>query len=131
MQGATDNAAANEAVTAVKNALSSVRAAAKKNSESVVALQKQMTTTLVMRERNEVRPTHILVRGAYDQPGEQVFRGTPAFLPELGKSAATPTRMDLAQWLTDGKNPLTARVAVNRFWQQLFGVGLVKTDLPP
>ena len=128
LQGTADNAAANEAVTAVKNALSSVRAAAKKNSESVVALQKQMTTTLVMRERNEVRPTHILVRGAYDQPGEQVFRGTPAFLPELGMSAETPTRMDLAQWLTDGKNPLTARVAVNRFWQQLFGVGLVKTS---
>lgn len=123
-----DNAAANKAVTAVKDALAAVQSAAKKNREQIAALQKQMTTTLVMRERSEVRPTHILVRGAYDQPGEQVYRGTPAFLPELGKSEGTPTRMDLAHWLTDGKNPLTARVAVNRFWQQLFGIGLVKTS---
>ncbi|MBB73112.1 MAG: chromosome segregation protein [Planctomycetaceae bacterium] len=125
---AGDNLAASEAVTAVKSALTATQSASKKNREQIVALQKQVTTTLVMRERSEVRPTHILVRGAYDRPGERVFRATPAFLPELSKKAGTPTRMDLAHWLTDGKNPLTARVAVNRFWQQLFGVGLVKTS---
>ena len=126
--GEGDNVPIGAAATAVKDALAVVESAGAKNGEQIAALQKRMTTTLVMRERSEIRPTHILIRGAYDQPGEQVFRGTPAFLPKLRKSAETPTRLDLAEWLTDGANPLTARVAVNRFWQQLFGVGLVKTS---
>jgi hypothetical protein len=83
---------------------------------------------MVMKERDEVRPAHILIRGAYDNPGEQVARATPAFLPPLKHVGDTATRMDLANWFTDTAHPLTARVAVNRFWQQLFGVGIVRTS---
>ena len=92
------------------------------------ALQHQLPITLVMKERSEVRPAHIHIRGAYDQLGEEVGRDTPAFLPPLHAEADVKTRMDLARWVTNAGNPLTARVAVNRFWQQLFGVGLVKTS---
>jgi len=83
---------------------------------------------MVMKERPEVRPTHILVRGQYDAPGELVERNTPAFLPPLSKAGDMATRMDLANWFVSADHPLTARVAVNRFWQQFFGVGLVKTS---
>ena len=83
---------------------------------------------MVMKERSDVRETFVLNRGEYDSPGEKVERNTPGFLPPLNKEADVATRMDLANWLVDSKNPLTARVAVNRFWQQFFGVGLVKTS---
>ncbi|MEM8734740.1 MAG: DUF1553 domain-containing protein, partial [Planctomycetota bacterium] len=83
---------------------------------------------MVMKERSEIRPAYILNRGAYDDPGEQVPRGTPGFLPPLTTVGEAPTRMDLADWLVDPRNPLTARVTVNRFWQQLYGVGLVRTS---
>jgi hypothetical protein len=84
--------------------------------------------SLVSKERVEIRPAFMLTRGAYDQPGEEVERNTPAFLPPLESTSGTKNRMDLARWLTAPKNPLTARVTVNRFWQQFFGVGLVKTS---
>lgn len=83
---------------------------------------------MVMKERAEVKPTFMLNRGAYDSPGEPVKRNTPAFLPPLPAKDDAYTRMDLANWLVNGEHPLTARVAVNRFWQQFFGVGLVKTS---
>ncbi len=83
---------------------------------------------MVMKERETVKPTFILNRGAYDDPGERVSRDTPAFLPPLEKQSETATRMDLAKWLVHPKHPLTSRVAVNRFWQQFFGTGLVKTS---
>jgi hypothetical protein len=82
---------------------------------------------MVMRERRPIRKAHIRIRGAYDSPGEEVQRGTPAFLPPLQAAGKVPSRMDLANWLVSAEHPLTARVTVNRFWQQLFGVGLVKT----
>ncbi|MCA9031875.1 MAG: DUF1553 domain-containing protein, partial [Planctomycetaceae bacterium] len=82
---------------------------------------------MVMKERSEVRPTHILVRGAYDNPGEEVHRASPAFLPPMPDSEEPRSRMDLANWFVSRENPLTARVTVNRFWQQLFGVGIVRT----
>ncbi|PHS03333.1 MAG: chromosome segregation protein [Blastopirellula sp.] len=83
---------------------------------------------MVMKDRATPKETHILIRGAYDSPGEKVERNTPAFLPPLKKKEGAYSRMDLAQWLVDPQHPLTARVTVNRFWQQLFGVGLVKTS---
>ena len=91
-------------------------------------LERQITGAMIMRERDEVRPTHLRIRGNYDQIGEEVSRNTPAFLPPLTTTGPTPSRMDLANWLTSQSNPLTARVAVNRFWQQLFGTGIVKTS---
>ena len=66
-------------------------------------------------------------RGAYDKPGEKVERAVPAAFNPL-KNAENPTRLDLAHWLVAQENPLTARVTVNRLWQQFFGVGLVKTS---
>ena len=90
--------------------------------------EKLLPVSLVMKERPEVRPTHILIRGAYDQPGETVERNTPSFLPPMKSSGPVKSRMDLADWLTDKSHPLTARVTVNRIWQQFFGIGLVKTS---
>ena len=79
-----------------------------------------------MQEMDKPRPAFILKRGAYDKPGDPVLRGVPAILPPLPKSNTT-NRLDLARWLTNPKHPLTARVTVNRFWQQFFGTGIVKT----
>ena len=91
-------------------------------------INRKVPLAMVMKERNEVRPTHIMKRGQYDDPGELVSRNTPEFLFSMKKSGEIASRMDLANWFVDNANPLTARVAVNRFWQQLFGVGLVKTS---
>ena len=90
------------------------------------ALLAEVPTTLVWRELPEPRPAHVLVRGRYDMPGRPVARRTPAFLPGLDRPSEL-TRLDLADWLVSPQHPLTARVAVNRFWQQLFGTGLVET----
>ncbi len=86
-----------------------------------------LPTVMVMRDVPGLRTTHLLRRGEYDKPGEAVTAGVPAALPPLDADAAAPTRLDLARWLVDARHPLTARVAVNRLWQQLFGTGLVKT----
>ena len=95
--------------------------------KELAALKKQFPTTLIMKERKTPRKAYILVRGEYNNQGEEVGRATPAFLPPMSKG--TPLdRMGFAQWLVHPEHPLFARVAVNRFWQQLFGVGLVKTS---
>ena len=83
-------------------------------------------TTLVMAERAEPRATHILMRGAYDHPGERVLPATPAILPPMDP-AWPRTRLGLAHWLVSPENPLPARVTVNRLWQLVFGTGLVRT----
>jgi mono/diheme cytochrome c family protein len=90
-------------------------------------LQSEVATTLVWRELASPRPAYILIRGQYDQPGPQVVRATPAFLPQPPPDAPRD-RLGLALWLTSADHPLTARVAVNRVWQQIFGTGLVKTS---
>ena len=84
-------------------------------------------TTLVWKELEKPRVSRILQRGQYDQPGEVVPRKTPDFLPQLTDSEVSD-RLGLARWLCSDQHPLTARVAVNRFWQQLFGSGLVSTS---
>ena len=91
-------------------------------------LEKQIPMAMVMRERKEVRETRIMKRGQYDDPGEVVQRNAPEFLHPMKRAGDVASRMDLANWFIDKENPLTARVAVNRIWQQLFGVGLVKTS---
>ncbi len=89
-------------------------------------LEKTMPGSLVFRERPDVRPAYILKRGEYDRRDKQVGRATPVFLPPLPADAPR-NRLGFARWLVDRRHPLTARVAANRFWQQLFGTGLVKT----
>jgi len=83
----------------------------------------------VMEELPQPRPTYLLVRGQYDAPktdDRRVKRSAPSVLPAF--PAASPNnRLGLAQWMTEPNHPLTSRVAVNRFWQMLFGRGLVAT----
>jgi hypothetical protein len=85
-----------------------------------------LPTVMVMQERETPRDTFVLIRGAYDKPGDKVTPGVPTMLPPLPKGAPN-NRLGFARWLVDPSNPLTARVAVNRFWQMYFGTGLVKT----
>jgi hypothetical protein len=89
-------------------------------------LVESFPTVMVMQEMETPRPAFVLARGQYDRPGERVGPGVPACLPPLPGGAAA-NRLGLARWLVGPNNPLTARVAVNRFWQQFFGTGLVKT----
>jgi hypothetical protein len=87
-------------------------------------LRESIPTTMVMEELPSPRLTHVLIRGAYDKPGERVFPGVPSVF----NSTTTPAnRLEFARWLVHPANPLTARVAVNRIWQMHFGIGLVKT----
>ena len=88
-------------------------------------LDKQILSTMVMNESETPRDTYVLTRGDYSAKGEKVTPGTPAILPPL--PAGKPNRLALAKWLVEPGNPLTARVAINRYWQMYFGLGLVKT----
>ncbi|MEZ5351111.1 MAG: DUF1553 domain-containing protein [Bryobacteraceae bacterium] len=85
-----------------------------------------LPTVMVMREMETPRKTNVLIRGAYDRPGDPVSRSTPAALPPLPADVPN-NRLGLARWLTSPDHPLTARVTVNRFWQMLFGAGIVAT----
>ena len=85
-----------------------------------------LPTLMVMEERDSPRETFVLVRGAYDKPGEKVTGGVPAMLPPLPQGYPN-NRFGFARWVADPSNPLTARVAVNRYWQMYFGSGLVRT----
>ena len=84
-------------------------------------------TTMVMQDVPGLRETRILTRGEYNKPGEAVQTGVPSALPPM-RDEATPNRLALARWLVSPENPLAARVTVNRLWQTLFGLGLVKTS---
>ncbi|MCR9098380.1 MAG: PSD1 and planctomycete cytochrome C domain-containing protein [bacterium] len=81
---------------------------------------------MVMEEQEEPRKTYILNRGKYDQYGDEVQPAVPEQLPPIPEGAPN-NRLGLAQWLFAPENPLTARVTVNRLWQQLFGTGIVAT----
>ncbi len=89
--------------------------------------QLEPDTTLVMVELDQPRETFVLTRGDYEQPGEKVEPGTPAALPSPPAIERTGDRLELARWLTSPDNPLLARVTVNRWWGQLFGMPLVST----
>jgi mono/diheme cytochrome c family protein len=92
-------------------------------------------TTLVMSELKEPRETFVFIKGDFTRPGAPVTPAVPAILNPLHISNhksentnSTATRLDLARWIVDPANPLTARVTVNRIWQQYFGRGLVETE---
>jgi hypothetical protein len=88
----------------------------------------QGATTMVLQERSTPRKTTVFVKGDFNRPAEEVTPGTPAVLHPLAETKTRPNRLDLARWIVSPKNPLTARVLVNRVWQQYFGRGLVETE---
>jgi hypothetical protein len=92
------------------------------------SLQKNVIRCMVMKELAEPRPTYVLSRGQYDTPDKERARGraVPAVFGTLPEDAPG-NRLGLAQWLVDPNNPLVSRVTVNRYWQLIFGTGLVKT----
>ncbi len=106
---------------------------------ALAKFQDEQTEIMVMRESVGLRKTYVLSRGAYDSPLHEVPSNTPSMLPPLTvPDHRSANRLDLANWMVSDENPLTARVAVNQFWQLLFGSGLVKTpedfgtqSLPP
>lgn len=89
--------------------------------------EENLPTVMIMQEMAEPRQTHVLIRGQYDHPGEPVEPGVPAVFPPLPDGAPN-NRLGFAKWLVSSEHPLTARVAVNRFWQSKFGNGLVTTS---
>ncbi|MEX0867551.1 MAG: DUF1553 domain-containing protein [Pirellulales bacterium] len=94
----------------------------------VAAVSKPVSTVMVMQDVAKPRPTFVLERGMYDAPNKEkpVEPGVPAALPPMPEDAPA-NRLGLAQWLTRDDHPLTARVAVNRYWYMLFGQGLVRS----
>ena len=108
-------------------------AAAESGDDQVATLTKRrekllagVPNLMVMQELETPRRTHVLIRGGYDNPGESVERGTPSAVSPAFEGFR-PDRLGLARWLVDPRHPLTARVAVNRYWQMYFGRGLVET----
>ena len=105
-----------------------------KRSKLVTSLNAEQTAirarnpiTHIQQEKKDTMPmARLLFRGQYDKPKEQVPAATPAVLHALPQDAPT-NRLGLARWVSSDENPLTARVTVNRFWQELFGAGLVKS----
>ena len=92
------------------------------------AIRARSPVTHIQREKKNSQPVaHLLMRGAYDQPGEKVAAATPAALHPLPEGAPR-NRLGLAAWVVEPANPLTPRVTVNRFWQEVFGQGLVSTS---
>lgn len=89
---------------------------------------KSIPSTFVYQDLPKPRESFVMIRGEYDKPGDKVEPDTPAVLPPLKKRGERADRLDLAKWVVAPENPLTSRVAVNRYWQQVFGVGLVKTS---
>ncbi len=91
------------------------------------AIRVRYPVTHIQREKGDSLPmASILARGEYDKPKEKVIAGTPAVLHPFPPGAPT-NRLGLAQWLVSPDNALVARVTVNRFWQEIFGTGLVRT----
>ncbi len=96
--------------------------------ERLLAERPKPDTTLVMETLAKPRKTHLLKRGSFLTPGEELKPGVPDFLLPLASSRESATRTELAEWLVHRDNPLTARVQVNRWWQRFFGLGIVKSE---
>ncbi len=115
-----------EAYQSTDTALGGLRRQLSSTEAKIKSIRASMPKVMVMADMAKPRQTFILDRGLYNQRGEVVESAVPAFLPPLPNTKKT-NRLTLARWLVSRDNPLTARVTVNRFWQMLFGVGLVKT----
>ncbi|MGB7324089.1 MAG: DUF1553 domain-containing protein, partial [Rubripirellula sp.] len=111
--------AVDEPVGQTRDTLREARAALNAHIDSIPAI-------MVMRETDTPRQTYVLDRGIYDAKGETVTPRPPSFLPEMPNDLPR-NRLGLARWLTAPDHPVTARVAVNRYWQMMFGQGLVRT----
>ena len=96
--------------------------------KKAAAIEAQAPGTMVTTEMTNRRDAFVLIRGEYTQRGEKVSPGVPAVFSPLGKGEPG-NRLGLARWLVGRDHPLTARVTVNRFWQQYFGAGIVKTSV--
>lgn len=108
-----------------------IKITTKEINEILTFINKKDTTpveVMVMKDSSWRRPTYILTRGVYDAHGEQVSIGLPPDILPFDSIKYGDNRLGLANWLFDKKNPLTARVFVNRMWQEFFGRGLVKTS---
>lgn len=94
------------------------------------SIEEAVPGTFIFKNLDQPREAFVMLRGQYDKPGEKVEPAVPAIFPPLQKSPpdARASRLDLARWLLAPEHPLTARVTVNRIWQQLLGTGLVKTS---
>lgn len=106
----------------IKNELTELKGIRKKLLELVDTIDEVM----VMEEMPQPRPTFLLERGEYNQHGEQVFPGTPPAVLQYPDDLPK-NRLGFAKWVFSKDNPLTARVTVNRYWQMIFGAGIVKT----
>jgi len=104
----------------VREALASARKSEKELNDSIPIVS-------VLEELPKPRETHMLMRGSFLTKGERVEPGVPAVLNPLNTNQS-PNRLTFAKWLVDTNNPLTARVMMNRFWEQFFGIGIVETS---
>ena len=117
-------------VAATRRAADPAYAALQKQQEdykkSLNDLRGSIPKVMVMQDMPTPRKTWVLSRGVYSKPGDEVTANVPETLPQL-PTGETINRLALARWIVSDENPLTARVTVNRIWQQFFGIGLVKT----
>ncbi len=111
----------DESVVSVKRAITDAK-------QKLKAIPSTTTPVMVEREPQHYRDTHMFIRGNWLDKGHLIKEGnTPKLFPSLQKSGERATRLDLARWVASPENPLTARVAVNRFWLELFGKGICPT----
>ncbi len=103
--------------------------------QTVAILNDTIPGTFIFNDMQKPRDAFVMLRGQYDKPGDKVEPRVPAEFPPLMTADGQPfpvdqraNRLDLARWFLSAENPLTTRVTVNRVWQQLFGIGLVKTS---
>jgi hypothetical protein len=114
-------------LSAIDAEVGKVRESLRQARQQLFAAQTSVFEIMTMQEMLDPRPAYVLKRGEYDSPiGKPVPRTTPAALPPFPKDGSKD-RLGLAKWATHPDHPLTARVAVNRYWQMFFGRGLVAT----
>ncbi|MCA9430840.1 MAG: DUF1553 domain-containing protein, partial [Candidatus Omnitrophica bacterium] len=99
----------------------------KKRIDELNSKKPDVVSTMVLRQRKEPRVTNVFIQGDFTRKGEAVQPGVLDVLNDM-EPVEKPTRLDLAKWIVDPDNPLTARVTVNRFWQRFFGKGIVETE---